>query len=771
MNKTKHYEKDLECPGKDFPAIRVEMAETALIDHTSAVEPKRTRDYCYYRDQFGANSFFVGGPRDHHLVSVENLEELIINTRCESFMFDWPMLGDKLREIFLRDNLGQIDRLNEIARKYPHVLRLGLLGESETHCYRLIPYSATPQEAYKYYRRMMLKDPASSKERKDLVEALLARNPDATLRDSLNVIFGVTFDPAIGIETCPDKVYGIHPHFDMGADLVHMERSGWNCNCNLAISFLRGGAREYGKKWGLNMSPWGNSHSYGRGPTTYDENNRHVAGNSAELHWFTTMSSLLSGAHEIFHAASEVVFFRHPQPTLFGPSNCDLYMGDVAKPYHGRSQDPGKLGAQFSPAGEYAKRLHQLMENPSFERGRTVVPVALMVELWHGWDTHHFSCEDWAWAGKVPVGRGDRMMSALFELFFPGQALSGRAHDFAYNPDVPFESEYEMMKMFYDGMDIRPFEKGIFVPTPLGDSFDVVTDKVKVDILKEYSITILAGRLSLTPENLPRLRSYVESGGILVVHGMGLGLWDCAGNSTDVPQGYHEEVEALIGCKIKSAFSLGYFPSVICATGERFREGKYEYVGVERKEATPLVEGEEIFDALTQERGELETQAYLKGDNIRPTNNKELNREMRARRENYRYQVGNGTPIVTENRLGKGRVIFCAPHHHLTAQGKQMVKGVKEAIARLVDSFVPVKIHGRPVQFHVNRIEDGYLIGLFNWSEQVWTGNVELRSVKEIRQVDELLYNHEDGYKPVIDGGLFNATVKPYGIGLFKVQM
>lgn len=768
MNTSKSRVKNRQQRKENFPVIGVaEVPEISFLDHTSEIDPSRTRDYRYYRKEFGANGFGVAYiPSGKHLVNVDNLEDIIINTRCRSFTIGSPMGGNNQKNGLLRHNLGQIDRLNAIARKYPHVLVIGVWGESETHSYREIPPSATPQEAYGHYRKMMLMDPAYNKNKRKAVEKLIIENPDATIRDALDVIFDVTFDPAIELHSCPDKVYGIHPHFALGIDLVHMERSGWNCNCNIAISFLRGGAHEYGKKWGLNMSPWGNSHSYARAGTAYDGNNRHVAGNSAELHWFNNMSALLAGAHEICHAGNETMFFRLPEPTLFGPSNCDHGATDC-----GRLQDPGEFGAHLTPAGEYAKRLHQLIDDSSFERGKPIVPAALMVELSHGWDAHHFACEDWAWGGKVPVHRGDRMMSALFELFFPGQALSGRAHDWAYNPDVPFESEFEMMKMLYAGMDMRKFEKGIFTATPLGDSFDVVTDHIKPKILKEYSITILTGRLSLTPENLPHLRSYVEKGGTLVLHGMGLGLWE-GGTELKLPKGYQKKVESLIGCSITSLFSVGYFPSVNCSTGERFREGKYEYTLVEPTTAIPLVEGEEIYERINRERHEQASQTVASGKSIgHPRQNKELNKIMREQRENYRYKVGDGTPIVTENKIGAGRVIFCAPHHHLTAQGKQLINGVRDVLIRLVDSFVPVKVHGRPVQFHINRIEHGYLIGLFNWSEHVWSGNVELRGVKTIHRVNELLNNDEDGFRPVIHRNIFNATVKPYEIGLFKVQV
>ncbi len=754
--------------GKEFrPVIRVaELPEESFLEDKEQSDPKRTRDWRYYRNEFGADGFCVAYlPNGGHLVKVDNLEEVLLRTVCRSFAIGSPMGGNSQKNGLLREPAVNLPRLNKIARKYPHVISIGVWGESETHCYRNIPPSATPQEAYGHYRRMLLLDPAGDDTQRKAVEKLLSENPGATIRDVLNAIFKVDFDPAIEIHTCPDKVYGIHPHFAMGADLVHMERSGWNGNCNIAIAFLRGGAREYGKKWALNMSPWGNSHTYARAGTAYDGNNRHVAGNSAELHWFNNISALLAGADEICHAGNETMFFRLPEPTLFGPSNCDHSPTDV-----GRHVDPGEYGARLTPAGEYAKRLAKLVNDPHFERGTPIVPAALMVELCHGWEAHHFACEDWAWGGKVPVHRGDRMLSALFNLFYPGHALSGRAHDRTYNPEVPFESEFEMMKMLYAGMDMRRFEKGIFAPTPFGDSFDVVTDMISADVLQNYPLAILAGRLSLTPENLPRLKRYVEAGGTLVLHGMGLGLWE-GGTDLNVPKGYQENVESLIGCKIRSLFAVGYFPSVICATGERLPEGKYEYTLAEPEAAKPLVEGEEIYESIMRERAGLLAEAAAKGDKTHPRQNKPLNRLLRERRENYRHSPGNGTPIVTENKVGKGRVIFCAPHNHLTAQGKQMVNGVRESLARLVDSFVPARIHGRPVQFHVNRISDGCLVGIFNWSELPWNGNVELRAVKEIRLVDDLLNPDDNALRPLADGNVFSATVKPYAIGLFKVRI
>lgn len=696
-------------------SIIIDATEDWFVELPETPDQRRTRDHRYYRNHFGVDGYRVF-PRRRTL-TIQELERCLLAAKFFSTVLV-SHFGDG-KEKCLMDYVGQIEDLNRVARKHPGVLRIGLLSELETHIYLNIPPSATPEDAYRHFRRIAFE--YSAGKRVDRIAGLLGDLDHATLRKFLTAVYGVECDPAIGIYTLGDKVFGVHPHFAWGADEVHLERSGWNGNAQIAMAFLRGGAREFRGRWGFDMSAWGGSHSYGRGPTTYDLEGRHVAGISAETHWFAWMSALLAGAHAVNHQAAEVTFFRFPNPTLFGSSNCDTAHIGFPLADSFRTRDPGEWGAPLSPVGVYAERLGKLVSDPSFDRGKPVVPVALVVELWHGWESHMFPCEDWAWTGKVPVHRGDRMLSALFDMFYPGHALSGRMTDPTYNPSVPFSSEQEMMEMLYNGMDTRPLEAGIFVPTPFGDSIDVVTDGICVDVLSEYPLAILGGRLGLTPENLAKFKSYVERGGTLVVHGEGLGLY-----GGDVPPIYKEEIESFIGCRITQRYGLGMSPSIIVETGESFREGKYEYAVVEPVTANPMVVGDHK----------------------------------------------SRSPIVAVNQVGKGRVVFCAPHHHLTAQGKQMVAGVHAALVRLINSHVPIRIHGRPVQFCLSRLDDGWLVGLFNWLDTPWPGRVEMCGASnQLRSVKELLNRRaEEVLAPAVDGNSFHVVVPPYGVSLYRVS-
>ena len=690
--------------------LAIDATEQWFTDLPNEVDPARTRDHRFYADRFATSGFHLTTRQD--VISPEALARLAQQYPHVMVALTAGFDGEKEKILLVHTEV-----VNELARRFPGVLCLGILGESETHVYHTQPPSATPREAYLEYKRACFRYQGG--QRRERVEPLVDRIEQATVRDLVHAVYGTEMDPGLHVLTGPDKVWGVHPHLAWGADGVWLERSGWNSNVQIAISFLRGAARQFGKRWGLDMSPWGGSHTCGRGPTTYDQDGRHVAGVSASLHWFTWWSALLAGADFIKQQAAEVTFYRFPNPTRFGPSNGDTDRSGFPLADNHRCDDPGARGAPLSPVGTYASRLAELVRDPGFDRGHPVVPVALMTELWHGWDGSMFTRERCVWGGAVPIERGDRMMGALFRVLVPGHENAGRMTDPTFNPDVPFASDHEMMAMMYDGMDMRAFERGLFVPTPLGDSFDVVTDDVGLDVLREYALVILAGRLALTPERLPTLRAYVEGGGTLVVHSRGVGL-----SGSDTPESYRQEVAGLLGVGVVKGYLPGFHPTTLVDTGVVVNEGKYEYVLVELDGARPLAVGE------------------------------------------------NDHPIVTSHTVGRGQVVFSTPYHHLTLTGSDLLGGIKRVLHDLIQPLVPVRIAGEPIQFQVNRTDGGYLVALYNWRPTAWTGTVRLPGTRPGRgRVKELLRRSETPLRARDNHLTFSAGVPPYEVSLYRVTV
>lgn len=683
----------------------IDVFEDWFVDLPETVSPSRTRDYRYYAERFASSAYTL--TRASQSISDEVLRELAQSasfvTVATSGCFDGR------REQILVD---QFDAIQQLAAEHPGVFNTLMWGESETHIYRELPPSATPRDAYRQYKKACFEYGAGC--RGDTVRHCLDDIEQYDVRDFFEAVYGGKAAAGFEILTDPDKVWGIHPHLEWGADGIIFERSGWNDNFQVAIAFLRGASRQYDKPWTIEISPWGGSHTYGRGPTTYDQEGRHVTGITASLTFFAWVSAMVSGSALVRQQAQECTLFGLRNPTIGGSSNCDTSGGSMPIGDSFRKQDPGTTGAELSPVGEYAVRLAELNRRPDFDIGESITPVAIMVELWHGWDASVYIDDNCVWGGSVPLARGDRMMYELFEVFFPGYRKAGRMTDPTFNPSLPFSNEREMMAMLADGMDMRPFESGIFVPSPLGDSFDVVTDGIDDRKLAGYPMVILGGRLSLSPANLGRFKKYVQQGGRLFLHTQGIGY--ATGDDE-----YQKELRDFLGVEWVSEYAQGFSKTTMVTSGRAFDEVRYEYT--------------------------------------------------RVRLEGARAVAMNGQddPLVTRNEFGKGEVYLGTAHHHLSLTGKSMLKGVAAALEACIEPLLPVRIEGQPVEYQVNKTENGHLVAVYNWNSTPWTGDVILnRSVKGDKVV-ELFSDREIAFDKDASDDRFTANVAPYDICLYAL--
>ena len=685
----------------------IDVFEDWFVDLPEKISNTRTRDYRYYEKYFASSAYtFTTASK---LIPIEALASLIgkadFVTVATSGNFDGR------REKLL---VEEFERIQQLATKHPGILNTLIWGESETHIYRELPPSATPLEAFIKYKKACFNYGAGC--RADKIKPLLENIEKHSVRDFAEAVYGGTFSEGFEILTDPDKVWGIHPHLEWGADGIIFERSGWNDNYQVAIAFLRGAARQYGKHWTIEMSPWGGSHNFGRGPTTYDENGKHVAGITASLTFFSWVKAMVSGSKVVREQAQECTFFNLKNPTLFGKiSNCDtLEMEKIPIGASFRRKDPGIAGAVLSPVGEYAVKLAELNRREDFDLGEPIAPVAVMVELWHGWDASVWVDDNCVWGGSVPMQRGDRMMYELFEVFFPGYRLAGRMLDPAYNPDIPFSNEREMMQMLYDGMDMRPFERGIFVPSPFGDSFGVVTDGIDDKKLSEYPLVILAGRLSLNPANLDKFENYVKRGGKLFLHSYGLSLYD-----EGVDDNYKNRLWKFLGIGIVSDYAQGFSKTTVAASGQQFDEVNYEYTEIQLEGATAVA------------------------------------------------MNGQGDPLVTKNQFGKGEVYLGTAHHHLSLTAKSMLKGVAAVLADVINPLLPVRIEGSPIQYQINKTDNGYLIAVYNWSPAPWTGKLILKDCHGDYQVIEQFSENKIAARKIGGETIIDSEVPPYDIRLY----
>ena len=55
------------------------------------------------------------------------------------------------------------------------------------------------------------------------------------------------------------------------------------------------------------------------------------------------------------------------------------------------------------------------------------------------------------------------------------------------------------------------------MPTPFGDTFDVPLENTPIDLLKMYPVIIATGKIANRPELINASKTYVATGGVLVV--------------------------------------------------------------------------------------------------------------------------------------------------------------------------------------------------------------------------------------------------------------
>ena len=291
---------------------------------------------------------------------------------------------------------------------------------------------------------------------------------EAALTELKNIYQG--YGP--GIEYWPNLcVTHHHSGFRVGADLVIAELLEHLPTTELQLAYLRGGSHQFGRDWGIWVSPWL------AGQVPCEDKDLWPAtfavpggGHSASSFRRCLYLSYVSGSR-VFASQRVEPLFAHKDP-----SNHDAGYRLAA------------WGTELKNFWDYAKD-HDAVMKP-------IVSLALMVDKNNGWAPGHM-WGDWAryesvW-GKLPTDRSDAMLSGYLDVLLPGYGRtteSVRAHT------------------------IYP---GYFASTPAGP-FDIVSSDISAQKLSEYPVVILMGGIDMSRELLGTLRSYVDHGGTLCVN-------------------------------------------------------------------------------------------------------------------------------------------------------------------------------------------------------------------------------------------------------------
>ncbi|MDT7781480.1 MAG: hypothetical protein QOC99_3992 [Acidobacteriota bacterium] len=227
-------------------------------------------------------------------------------------------------------------------------------------------------------------------------------------------------------------------------------------------------------------------------------------------------------------------------------------------------------------------------------------------------------------------------------------------------------------------------DRQAFTNAAFGDIFDVlVASDRSAEVFDAYRALVVGGRVEWTPAWGQRLKAYAEKGGTVVL------------NAAQV-KGLSEE---LLGVR---------------ATGAT----------AEADDAACVAPGEPKTDLAGQ------VYAYVR---VEPRGAEVL------------IKTTSGDPVVTVNRVGRGRIVFCAVPD-LLGLDERLVPAAAHMLTHLFADATPVRVHSE-VEYLVNRNARGWVITLIN---------------------NRGVYKPQQGLAQVNRGESVEVTLEGVGAGRFK---
>ena len=290
------------------------------------------------------------------------------------------------------------------------------------------------------------------------------------------------------------------------------------------------------------------------------------------------------------------------------------------------------------------------------DRGAPYTPIAFLLDPAHGWEMTDYP----QWPFEVSqINRSDRALRELFgAAFYPGPVREGEpasGERQAFVPgifgnifDVVVASPVQSPKSNVQG---RPTPGNADVPSALSAAGANKSRPLSpINAIDAYHAVIVGGRIDWTKEWTDKLGSYVRNGGTLVL------------NSAQI-KGVPND---LLGIRMIGATAEAHNAKCLSTNEpEQDLHGQiFRYDRVEAKGADVLI------------------------------------------------AVPTGDPLVTVNKVGRGRVVFIALPD-LLGEDERLTPFVAHLLAHLASEATPVKVEG-DVEYMINRSARGWVVTLFN---------------------------------------------------------
>jgi hypothetical protein len=323
--------------------------------------------------------------------------------------------------------------------------------------------------------------------------------------------------------------------FDMGVDLCLLERAIDELgDISTGIAFLRGAARQYDRRWGIDISTWRQSNGMA---TQFNSQGVLLGGWSPSYLRRHDYIAYMSGAHVLLNEATT---------------------------YYQQDNQLNPFGQMTSDFANFALSRHP-------DVGRPVISTALMIDPNSGFDPKHwiYTQTDTVWYGDIPYTAGDQMINNFLKLAYPTHWLHGLAPGapFADASGIPNPAQFQTY--LAAGGDPRPYEP--MGSTRYGDNLDIITADASLDTLWHYRNIVVLGDVVIDDGLHDALATWVSEGGTLVV------------SASQVTSADQDLLGVTLGTTTRTASQ-----SLWLADQTVYNEGPYSYTAVTPGTATVL---------------------------------------------------------------------------------------------------------------------------------------------------------------------------------------
>ncbi|MBI4244291.1 MAG: hypothetical protein HY606_09405 [Planctomycetes bacterium] len=497
-----------------------------------------------------------------------------------------------------------------------------------------------------------------------------------------------------------------HYSYELGVRLVWMEI---NClilpSVQIGIAFIRGASRQNKGYWGIDVSTHGDP---AQTFTFYDSKGKRQGGCTESLLLREWIASYISGAN--------------------------LLHQELSDSSHWITTSDGRK--RLSPLGKIAKKFAKFSLNKSANRGIPYTPVALMLEHYHGWSPAYTpDGVNKVWCGKVHKTRGDFMIDNFFDLAFPGyrNIYSGFAKLYSKKPWL---NPKEYIKFLRNRLDARSYETGRLTDSRWGDIFDVVLENCPLDVLKKYKVIILLGNIKVNSTLRNKLMGYINSGGVVVL------------NITHFIHDPEEDLATVVnyqGLPDKRIYKINKEDEV--------------FLGVK---FTGIKKDSNLSECSICKKSFIE-QGFVY-ELVKPTTAKIIGTTP------YGCVWGpvQKEPIVTVNKIGKGKVILTLPYLLHAGDTNMLLEIGKDIYHHIIEDVSIIKIDGMPIQYLINRTTDGLIVTLINNRETKWAGYIVLNK-KDFKCGLELWKGKKIGLFRENGNLKFTLAIEPFGFRICKL--